>query len=135
MLAKFLCVIFCLLFLGCGGASYHAKETRMANDANRLTVGTVQREISKGMSGAGVIEALGSPNIISTDEQGREVWVYDKISTERVQSKSSSGTWLLLFSGSSASGASSVSQRTLTIVVKFDVQGKVRDLAYHTTRF
>jgi hypothetical protein len=27
------------------------------------------------------------------------------------------------------------SQRTLTIIVKFDKQGKVRDLAYHTSKF
>ena len=35
----------------------------------RLTVGTVQREIQKGMAAAAVAEALGAPNIVTTDEQ------------------------------------------------------------------
>ena len=46
--------------------------------ANGLTVGTVQREIRIGMSGADVAQGLGSPNIITTDDQRREAWVYDK---------------------------------------------------------
>ncbi len=33
-----------------------------------LTVGSVQREVRIGMSGAEVAEALGSPNIVITDE-------------------------------------------------------------------
>ena len=36
-------------------------------------------------------------------------------------------------SGSQSSGASS--QRTLTVVIKFDENGFVRDFAYHTSRF
>jgi outer membrane protein assembly factor BamE (lipoprotein component of BamABCDE complex) len=49
----------------------------------RLTVGTVQREIQKGMAAATVAEALGAPNIVTTDERGREVWIHDRIATER----------------------------------------------------
>lgn len=51
-------------------------------------VGTVQQEIRKGMSGAEVAAVLGSPNIVSTDEAGREVLVYDKISSDVVYSTS-----------------------------------------------
>ena len=36
---------------------------------------------------------------------------------------------------SSSSGASSTSQRTLTVIVKFGGDAKVRDFAYHTARF
>jgi hypothetical protein len=95
------------------------------------------------MSGAEVIEALGSPNIVSTDENGWEVWVYDKISTEVAYSRSSGGIIGLLVGGSGGglggastdSGASSKSQRTLTVIIKFDGDKKVRDFAYHTSRF
>ena len=52
----------------------------------RLTVGTVQREIQKGMTAAAVAEVLGAPNIVTTDEQRREVWIYDRIATERAYS-------------------------------------------------
>ena len=114
--------------LVCGGceASYHARETQRGLDGDRLTVGAVQREIHKGMSSAGVAEVLGSPNVLSTDEQGREVWVYDKTATDVVVSGSS---WFV------SSGASSRSQRTLTIIIKYDDDGRVRDVAYHRSSF
>ena len=70
------------LLTGC--ASMHAADVQKAREADKLTVGTVQREIRVGMSGAQVAEILGSPNIVTTDEKGREVWVYDRISTESV---------------------------------------------------
>jgi hypothetical protein len=99
------------------------------------------------MSGAEVIEVLGSPNIVSTDEKGREVWVYDKISTDQVYSTSSGGIGMLILGGGSSvgggggvgvsgkSGAQSTSQRTLTIIIKFNDQKKVRDFAYHSSSF
>ena len=145
---RFLClgVALAALFAGACSASYHREKTR-DTEGEALTVGTVQKEIRRGMSGADVAAALGSPNIVSTDENGNEVWIWDKISTERVYSDSSSGLWLFgLYvggsgggaggvGGSASSGAASTSQRTLTVIVKFDEQKKVRDVAYHTTRF
>lgn len=141
-----ICIPAVLLLSGCS-ASQHARSVREAQDGDRLTVGTVQREIRIGMSGAGVIEALGSPNVVTTDENRREVWVYDKIATESVHSASSGGIAALIFrplgaagagglaSGDYSSGASSKSQRTFTVIIKFNEQRTVRDFAYHTTRF
>lgn len=136
--------------VGCQSAQQHLANIKGA-DENRLTVGTVQKEIRVGMSGAGVIQALGSPNIVSTDEQGREVWVYDKISTTRVYSQSRGGISTLILGGAvvgsalvgagvspyygSGAGASETRQRTLTILIKFDNSKKVRDFAYHSSRF
>ncbi len=110
---------------------------------DRVTVGNVQREIRRGMSGAEVVAVLGSPNIVSTDENGWEVWVYDKISTDVSYSKSDAGIGGLLFGSSGGvlgsagfgSGAKSTSQKTLTVVIKFDAAKKVRDFAYHSSRF
>lgn len=96
-----------------------------------MTVGTVQRGIKLGMTSASVVEALGSPNVVTIDEQRREVLVYDKIATDVAASK---GYWALLLLGQE-SGAASKSQRTLTVIVKFDEEKKVRDFAYHTSRF
>lgn len=115
--------------------------------AENITVGKVQRTIRVGMTNAEVIENLGSPNIVSTDEQRREVWVYDKLATETVYSQSAvgggigalvlghSGGGLGGLSGSKRAGAKSTSQRTLTVVIKFNNHGAVRDLAYHTSQF
>ena len=83
-----------LPLLGCVSAQEHRAD--VANqDKDRLTVGTVQREIRKGMTSAEVIEVLGSPNMVTTDENRRESWVYDKISTEKVYSTSSGGLGLI----------------------------------------
>ncbi|GDX60189.1 hypothetical protein LBMAG31_10650 [Nitrosomonadaceae bacterium] len=119
------------LLAGCASASYQRKDVQ-DDSGDKVTVGTVQKEIKKGMSGAEVAAALGSPNIVSTDEQGREVWIYDKIATDQVFSQSDAG---IRFLTSGSSGASSTSQRTLTIIIKYDQDKKVREFAYHTTRF
>ena len=133
--------IILVLLSGCLAVSFTAcTAARPVNpheglQDNKLTVGTVQKEIRKGMSGAEVAGALGSPNIVSTDEQGREVWIYDKISTERVYSEGSGYGTLILFGYLGSVGASSTSQQTLTIIIKFDNDKKVRDFAYHASRF
>ena len=131
-----ICYLFLsFLFLcGCSTASSHLKSTK-SDAADRITVGKVQREIRIGMPSSQVIEVLGSPNIVSTDENRLEVWVYDKIATDVSYSNSNGGVWLILGSVGGNSGATSTSQRTLTIVIKFDVDKKVRDFAYHSSSF
>lgn len=138
--------------VGCKSAAQHADDVAAAQSADsNLTVGTVQKEIRVGMSGADVAAVLGSPNIVTTDEQRREVWIYDKIATERIHSASSGGVSALIFGGlitgpglvggagggnyNESSGVSSTSQKTLTVIIKFDEAGAVRDFAYHTSRF
>jgi outer membrane protein assembly factor BamE (lipoprotein component of BamABCDE complex) len=152
MKTNFSVCLFSLMLLcaGCMSAAEHRKAVQ-SDDADRLTVGKVQREIRVGMSSAQVVEALGSPNVVTTDEKRREVWVYDKIATEHAYSTSSGGVSALIlagFAGSSGAGgggilpgfsmgagASSTTQRTLTIIIKFDEQNKVRDFAYRQSTF
>jgi outer membrane protein assembly factor BamE (lipoprotein component of BamABCDE complex) len=130
---KIIVTLLAVLSLGgCVSASKHAEQVQ--NNGN-ISVGVVQKEIKVGMSGADVIQALGSPNIVSTDEKRREVWVYDKVATDTVHSSSSGWVFAVLAGGQSHSGATSRSQRTLTIVIKFDDQDLVRDFAYHTSKF
>lgn len=131
---------------GCMSAAQHRADVE-APAGDRLTVGTVQKEIRVGMSGAEVAAVLGSPNIVSTDEERREVWIYDKIATDVAYSSSSGGLATLILGGGSSAGggvggnasrsagAASTSQRTLTVIIKFDGDKKVRDFAYHTSRF
>lgn len=130
--------MFALILLtaaGCANPNASSQKADVRDDTGeRITVGNVQREIKVGMSSADVIAVLGSPNIVSTDEERRENWVYDKIATDRAYSNSGSGIMTLII-GPRDTGASETSQRTLTIVIKFDNQGKVRDFAYHTSRF
>ncbi len=100
-----------------------------------MTVGKVQKEIRVGMSGAQVAEALGSPNIVTKDEGGDETWVYDKIATEASYSENSSGLFLVLYGSASRSGAAATTQKTLTVVIKFDANSKVKSFSYHASKF
>ena len=124
------------LLIGCS-AGWHQQQVQGPNSgpADRLSAGTVQRSIHNGMSSADVITALGSPNLVSTDDQHREVWVYDKIATDVSYSNSNAFGTILILGASANSGSQSTNQRTLTIAVKFDESHKVRDFSYHQTSF
>lgn len=113
---------------GCGGKQAEIKE-------DRLTVGRVQGEVKVGMSAAQVAELLGSPNIVTTDDKRREVWIYDKVSTDRVDTASSTYAGLIILGANSSNRSSSQRQRTLTIIIKYDEDKKVRDFAYNSTQF
>lgn len=121
----------------CTPASEQARNVAAGADAReRVTLGTVQREIRVGMSGADVAAALGSPNVVTTDEKRRETWVYDRMATEKVYSTSSGGLGILFLAGVVGNtGASQTTQRTLTVIVKFDDASKVRDFSYRSSSF
>jgi outer membrane protein assembly factor BamE (lipoprotein component of BamABCDE complex) len=136
--------------IACAGAKYHRDQVS-GDRETALTVGQVQKEIRVGMSSADVAAALGSPNIVTTDDERREQWVYDKISTERAYSSDEGGILTLIFgsgsindnggggglfpSYSGGSGAASSTQKTLTVIIKFDHGHRVRDFAYHASTF
>jgi len=132
---------------GCQTADQHMNQVQHGMTGEALSVGTVQREIQVGMTNADVIAVLGAPNIVTTDDQRREVWVYDKIATDQAYSHSSGGLSTLFlglgsrggaFGGLGANqgaGARSTSQRTLTVIIKFDREQRVRDFAYHQSKF
>lgn len=124
-----------LTLSACMTAQEHQAAVSNA-DKNKLTAGTVQREIRIGMSGEDVIMALGSPNIVTTDDKRQESWVYDRFATESVYSSSSGGVNVLFLGGNVvAAGARSTTQRNITIVIKFDSAKRVRDFAYRQSSF
>jgi outer membrane protein assembly factor BamE (lipoprotein component of BamABCDE complex) len=143
----------CLALAGCMTAAQHYRQLGATQD-RALTVGLVQKEIKVGLSQADVAGTLGSPNIVTRDSQNRETWIYDKIATEASFSQGSGdvsaavngngvfpGTNPASVSGSVAgsyskqAGAASVTQRTLTVVIKFDRGSAVESLAYQSTTF
>lgn len=125
-----------LLFGGCQPVREQAAAVHDAQDAGtKVTLGTVQREIRVGMTSSDVVSVLGSPNMVTTDEQRRETWVWDKVSTESIGSSSIGGASILLLGVSGGSAVHSTTQRTLTIIVKFDSAGRVRDFSYRSSSF
>lgn len=102
------------------------------NSSDKITVGKIQKEIRVGMSGAQVAEVLGSPNIVSTDKDNDEVWIYDKVSTNSVRSRRKNGA--NIFDSLHLTTTSS-SQKTLTIIIKFDKDENVKEFSYRASSF
>ena len=116
-------------------------------EEREFTLGLVQREVRVGMSQADLAEALGSPNVVTRDGKGTEAWVYDRIATEARYSSSGigvgggglyAGASTLLLGGLNAhkrNEKTTLTQRTLTAVVRFDADGKVESFSVHASRF
>ena len=116
-------------------------------EASAFTLGRVQKELRQGLSQAEVVLRLGSPNILTRDAEGREAWVYDRVSSEREASSSgvriggagsgAAGNFagLLGVSAGKRSEKSRSSQRTLTVVIRFSAAGTVESFTWHDSRF
>ena len=89
----------------------------------KITLANVQKSVKVGTSSSAVIEALSSPNIITSNPDGSETWVYDKISSESE------------FATGLNSSVSASSSRTLIVVVKFDISNKVESVQYRQTSY
>ena len=100
-------------------------------NSNNLTLGAVQSKIYKGQSQSGVMDVLGSPNIVTKDTQGREVWTYDRISSDK--NSESGGFWFLFFGKSNASSSSS--SKSLTVIITFDDKKNVLDFTYQSLKY
>ena len=110
------------------------------DDSNNLTLGTVQSKISKGQSQSSVMDILGSPNIVTKDSQGREVWTYDSISSEN--DASSSFVFYILNpiswftgGGTNSKSSSSSSSKSLTVLITFDDNKNVLDFTYQSLKY
>ena len=147
----------CLAVAGCMTASQHFQELGQTQD-RALTVGLVQKQIKPGMSQTEVANVLGSPNIVTGDGQNHETWIYDKIASEASFSQDS-GNVSAFVSGSGSfpanrinddngsvsgnlgggyskqAGAASLTQRTLTVVIKFSSTNTVESVSYNSTKF
>jgi hypothetical protein len=144
-------VVVALVAVAVGAVSPAASagDGAKAKDAptSAFTLGVVQKAVRPGLSQADVAERLGAPNILTRDAEGREAWVYDKVSTEIEASSGSIGiagagsgvgstfAGLLGISANKRSDKAKTSQRTLTVVVRFSVAGTVESFTWHDSRF
>ncbi len=129
-------ILVCGITLAISACSTMDNRDYVANKNNSLTVAKAQSSLHKGMSGDEVAIALGSPNVVTSSKDGGETWIYDKVSTDETAASSGFGGGLpFLLGGSGNTAARSTTQKTLTIIVKFDAQKKVNDIAYHQSAF
>ncbi|MEO6400441.1 MAG: hypothetical protein ABIP62_00350 [Vicinamibacteria bacterium] len=124
-------------------------QAAWADDANKgpreagLTLGAIQRSIKAGMSSTEVMEAAGSPNLVTRGRNGRESWVYDRFSTETTEqgvqagggSMGASNSVLGVLGISGGKKKSSTSQRTLMLMVTFGPDGAVESFSYRSSKF
>ena len=101
------------------------------NESNRITLGKVQGVVKTGANQTDIMLALGAPNIISKDRQGRETWTYDRISQD--SDAQSSGFFFFIFGSSRSS--SSKSSKSLTAIITFDDNKSVVDFAYQSLEY
>jgi hypothetical protein len=74
--------------------------------------------VKPGASGDDVIKALGSPNIVTSNSDKTETWVYDKMMVENEVAVGS------------GAAVSTRSTRTMLVRIKFDRNNKVEDVTY-----
>ena len=135
-------VAVCLMLGGCAGGAgserYHNSEFTHANmkwhlEKNKTTQGEV-------------IEAFGPPNVFSVDsERQEETWIYQKMSTSKVESAFGGGLGLgvkanhgkIGGSGSFGGGqtTSVQSSRTCCMILKFDASGVLIEYRFRTSDF
>jgi hypothetical protein len=92
-------------------------------ETQKVTLGNVQMIVKKGASSADVVAALSSPNIVTTNNDGTETWVYDKIVTESERAVGANGS------------VSVTATRTMIVVIKYDKSGKVENVQYRQTSY
>ncbi len=123
-----------LIFLwGCMFFTYRA-NTQSDVPEKELTPAVVKKEIREGMSGAEVIQALGSPNIMTRDSRGKEVWVYDRIAAEVEIKKDVQYGTILILGFVSERKKVKTAQKTLTVIITLDGD-KVESFSYHYSKF
>ncbi len=115
-----------------------------------LTLGVAQTHIKIGTSQDVVASTLGSPNIATVDSDGKDTWIYDKVSSVTSYNNSGFGIGAGGMGGGYGDGAIGggvlgvsyaknkgnyqTAQKTLTIVIKF-TDKKVSSFQYHMSNF
>ena len=121
---NFLIGVFCFIFVfGC--QSTHPQKSN-------LSAGVVKKTIKIGeTTQAEVIRLFGSPNIVTKNKEGNEVWNYSKQSFD---SKSGGfGGGLILFGGGKA--FSSAASSSVDVIIEFDNRDIVKDYDFVSSQF
>jgi len=78
-----------------------------------------------------ILAVFGSPNIITKNKSGNEVWTYDKVAMEK---SNEDGYWNILVAGKGG-GKQTTSTKTFTLMIEFDDKDIVKDNSYRASQF
>ena len=99
---------------------------------SNLTPGIVKSSIKEGItSQAEIVQLIGSPNIITKNKDGLEVWTYSRQSFD--SNSGAFGGGLLFFGGSKA--FSSASSSSFDLIITFDKQNLVKHYSVVSSQF
>ncbi|HNQ62189.1 MAG TPA: hypothetical protein PKJ62_07345 [Bacteroidia bacterium] len=108
-----LLLILLFYFSGCATVSNNQDQSESSN----LTVGTVKKEIIKGKTTqAEIMQLFGSPNLVTKNSEGYEVWNYNRMS---YTTKTGSDAGSVIFWGSSRA-MSTATTKSFDLILTFD---------------
>lgn len=130
-IVKSIAISFSLILLaGCSSPQDDSTKDMTLTQAN------VQLNLKKGeTTQADILNAFGSPNIITTDASGDEVWSYQKNSMTATASSDGYYATIILAGVNSGSGRYNQSTKTATLIIKFDQNKKVKDFKFMSANF
>ena len=122
-----------LLFLGMIILGCATTQDVVPTQKSNLTVGMIKTKIVEGKSTQNdVIELFGSPNLITTNSEGNEVWTYNKSSYNTKETSGSANAGVLgvgailgVFGASASSVVSNASTSSLDFIITFNKRGIV----------
>ena len=152
---KKLSAIIVMLVLASPAFALEGKVSKATNvtpvKEQEMTLGVVQKEIKIGASQDEVALALGSPNIVTRDSDGKDTWIYDKVSSIVSYNNNGFGIGggalgggapgngviggILGINWGKNKGQVETVQKTLTVVIKFNKKNQVESFTYHMSKF
>lgn len=127
-----------LVALGCAMLSSCATSAPAPVDQRNsaLTSGNVSMNLKVGeTTQAQVLEVFGAPNIVTMDGARNTVWSYQRHATVSQASGSSNYWTIVLTGGSNQAAGFSTTQRTITLIIKFDDKNVVSDFRSRSSDF
>ena len=124
---SYLVSVLGVLFL-LSGCATTAEPVQKSN----LTPGMAKTKIIKSQTTQQeILQVFGPPNIVTKNKSGNEVWTYDRVSVEA----SASEAYGTIIIAGVASGRTSTSTRTFTLMIEFDEKDIVKDFSYRSSAF
>lgn len=123
-------VLFVLL--GTAMIAAGCASTDKPQQKSNLSMGTVKKTLVKGKTNqADIVQLLGSPNIVTKNSKGEEVWTYSRQSYDTESGGFGGG--LILFGGNKA--FSSGSSNSFDLIITFNKKDIVKDYSVVQSQF
>lgn len=107
----------------------------VADSKNTLTTGQVQLTLQKDVTTQEkVLETFGSPNLVTLNSEGEEVWTYQRNATVSNAVSSSAYGTVILFGGSTQTSGFEQTSRSMTLIIKFKMLDGVKRVSGFSSR-